>query len=244
VETLRGFADRFGITYRLLSDEGSATIRRLGLLNRHITEQQAYYGKPVGERHKGLPYPGTFLLDERGVVTDRRFEQSYRVRPTAPLLLEDLTGTVIGPSDGPTAQGTGLGEVATATWTHDATYRPMERVRVHVCVGIPEGVHVYGRRSASTYTPLEVRLDAPDDLEVIRMPLPADEEMTFEGLGETAYVHTGRVCTHLDVTTPDSDQSLDLRVEVSYQACTDTVCHPPDRLTLSLRLDPRPQAGK
>src|SRR5687767_8478227 len=81
VPVLAKFAERHGITFPLLSDEGSLVIERLGLLNAHNEQQAAHYGLAVTDRHDGLPYPGTFLLDEQGRVVEKRFEQSYLVRP-------------------------------------------------------------------------------------------------------------------------------------------------------------------
>ena len=41
VATLSAFADKHGITFPLLADEGSVTIRALGLLNEHLEQQHA-----------------------------------------------------------------------------------------------------------------------------------------------------------------------------------------------------------
>ena len=41
VATLSAFADKHEITYPLLSDVGSVTIRSLGLINEHLAEQHA-----------------------------------------------------------------------------------------------------------------------------------------------------------------------------------------------------------
>lgn len=84
VAVLAAFAQSHDITFPLLSDEGSRLIRGLGLENQHVAAQQAYYRKPVTDRYRGMPYPGTFLLDEDGVIRGRQFEQSYRWRPSAP----------------------------------------------------------------------------------------------------------------------------------------------------------------
>src|SRR5438093_10848167 len=121
VETLAAFAREHAITFELLSDTGSATIERLGLLNRHVAEQQAFYDLPVLERHHGIPYPGTFLLDERGVVVRKTFEQSYRVRASGSLLLQDLTGVEAPPVVKAEASAW---NVRSAAWLDTETYRP------------------------------------------------------------------------------------------------------------------------
>jgi len=98
VPVLAAFAEQHGISFSLLSDEGSQTIRRLGLLNEHVAEQQAFYGRGVEPRHQGIPYPGLFMLDETGVVVSRQFEQSYRVRPAPDVLLEELVPMEVIPT--------------------------------------------------------------------------------------------------------------------------------------------------
>ena len=54
-------------SFRLLSEPGSATIQRYGIVNTTVpeTNQQSY----------GIPFPGTFILNTQGVVTSRFFEQ-------------------------------------------------------------------------------------------------------------------------------------------------------------------------
>ena len=48
-----------GITFPLLSDEGSKVIRSFGILNEEV---------PAGTQFAGIPYPGTFMVDPSGHV--------------------------------------------------------------------------------------------------------------------------------------------------------------------------------
>ena len=82
---LADFSKRRGITFPLLSDPGSATIRRYGILNTTVpdTNQQSY----------GIPFPGTFMLNTQGVVTSRFFEQAYQERSTVGSIMADLATT-------------------------------------------------------------------------------------------------------------------------------------------------------
>ncbi len=63
----------------MLSDEGSRTITAWGLLNQHAIGRAA-----------GIPYPGTFVLDRKGIVRTRVFEDSYEERVTAARILSTL----------------------------------------------------------------------------------------------------------------------------------------------------------
>jgi peroxiredoxin len=104
VAILAAFADKHEITYPLLSDVGSVTIRSLGLINEHLAEQHAVYGVTTRDEQRGVAYPGTFVLDERGIIRDKHFEQSYRVRPTRSIILD--WATYGGGSDSATATET------------------------------------------------------------------------------------------------------------------------------------------
>jgi len=73
VPVLAEFASRRGITFPLLSDTGSAVIRQYGLLNTTVATTNTTYG---------IPFPGTFIVDGKGVVTSRYFERAYQERDT------------------------------------------------------------------------------------------------------------------------------------------------------------------
>jgi peroxiredoxin len=89
VATLADFSRRRGITFPLLSDAGSETIKRYGLLNTTIDPKNELYG---------YPFPGTFLVDPRGVVTSRVFEPIYQERSTISSLLVRLGRRVDAPA--------------------------------------------------------------------------------------------------------------------------------------------------
>lgn len=77
VKVLSDFAGRRKITYPLLSDPGSKTIEAYAILNKEATSGRA----------KGIPYPGTFLVDQEGVIRAKLFLEGYRERhPTDDLL--------------------------------------------------------------------------------------------------------------------------------------------------------------
>lgn len=78
VEILKRFAARRNITFPLLSDEGSKVIDAFGIRNREAT----------GSRIDGVPYPGTFLIDQAGIIRARLFHDGYKERHTAAEILE------------------------------------------------------------------------------------------------------------------------------------------------------------
>ena len=184
VEVLAAFADKRGITYPLLSDAGSHAIRALGLLNeQHLVEQHAFYGIQTRDEQRGVAYPGTFVLDERGIIAEKRFEQSYRVRPTARIFEEYALGTFEAtrpPTDAPRQSGEKL-EVQ--VWADAPTYRPYQQVRLHVDLSLPSGLHVFASPVADGFTPLRLEVEPLDGLEVGQTALPAALPFTVAGLG-------------------------------------------------------------
>lgn len=74
VETLKRFAQARKITYPLLSDDGSRLIDAAGVRDKAADENP---------RLKGMPHPGTFLVDADGVIIAKLFHEGYRKRHTS-----------------------------------------------------------------------------------------------------------------------------------------------------------------
>jgi hypothetical protein len=70
----------------------------------------------------GVSYPGIFVLDAQGIVVDKRFEQSYRVRPAPAILIEDLIGS--GEEAAAVSARAEREGVTIAAWLGSSTYRP------------------------------------------------------------------------------------------------------------------------
>ncbi len=235
VPLLAAFAERHGIGYALLSDEGSRVIRSLGVLNAHLEEQAAHYGKTVEEQQRGVPYAGTFVLDERGVVAEKRFERSYRVRPQA---VEFLEGAMAAASTRPGVRASArTDEVAVSAWIAQATYRPYQKLALRLGVAIAPGLHVYGRPIPDGYTPLSVEVEPLESLEIGPPDWPAPRPFRVAGLDESFVVHEGTLQTTLPLVPTRNLGRLTLTVRVRYQACSADECYPPDEIALRLELD-------
>jgi peroxiredoxin len=79
VEVLEEFAEKNKIEYLLLSDKDSKTIDAYGVRNKQA---------PAGSRLDGIPHPGTFLVDQKGVVRAKWFLEGYRKRHANKELIE------------------------------------------------------------------------------------------------------------------------------------------------------------
>ena len=74
---LKKFSDKAKISFPLLSDPDSKTIEDYHILN------VAAKGKA-----EGVPYPGTFILDQKGVIRAKVFLEGFRDRHTTDALVK------------------------------------------------------------------------------------------------------------------------------------------------------------
>jgi hypothetical protein len=225
-EILRAFSEKHSITFPLLSDPGSKTIAAWGLLNREAT------GRAVG-----VPHPGTFIVDRKGVIVSRAFEDAYQERNTAASIL-----TRAGPSGASTAGATDvLGRYVTVRASaSDRTAAPGHRLTLVVDVTPGPKMHVYAPGQAG-YIPVELTLGASGDFKSAPARYPASRSYFFAPLKETVQVYDRTFQMTQDVTlalTPElrrratAKETLTITGTLDYQACDDAVCYRPDAVAL------------
>lgn len=234
VDVLASFTQRHGITYPLLSDEGSRVIRALGLYNEHSTEQHSALGVELKPHHYGVPYPGAFLLDDNGVIVDKRFEQNYRARPSPVSIIE-------GHFERESSRTAASAQAHTEQLRVDArlgqaTYRPNQVLRLNIDIQIAPGLHVYGQPIPEGYTPLSLDIEPFDGLVVGEPELPPARPFHVEGLDEQFHTYEGTIRAALPLVITQNLGETTLAVDVRYQACSHTDCFPPDELRLGLTL--------
>jgi peroxiredoxin len=78
VEVLARFAAKHKITFPLLSDTNSKTIKMYGVLNEEAK----------GGRAEGIPYPGTMLIDKDCIIRAKLFLEGYKHRGTTDDLIK------------------------------------------------------------------------------------------------------------------------------------------------------------
>jgi hypothetical protein len=229
-ETLKKFADSRGIRFPLISDSGSAIIKRFGILN----EQQE-----PGTRSYGIPHPGTFIVDRNGVVTARFFEDAYQERYTAASI---LAAQGSNPRGAPiTAQTDHLSISASIS---DATVAPGERVSIVVVVTPRPTMHVYAPGKHG-YRVVRLTVDAQPWLRAHDTRYPPAEIYHFKPLDERVDAYSKPFRLVQDVTilaTPEIQKSLAVMPTITitgaleYQACDDKVCYNPARVPFRFAL--------
>jgi len=227
VAVLRNFAERKGITYPLLSDADSQTIRAYGLLNESVAKDSPQYG---------IPYPGTFILDRTGVVTQKYFEADFRQRYTASEILVRQYGGDAGAAsqvvETKHLRLTNSASLATVHWG--------QRLALVADIDLKPGMHVYAP-GVEGYIPIELQLTASPAFQGHPPGYPAARKLHLKAIGETVPVFQGRFRVAEDITIAPEAQvkpvlspAGDLVVEgtLRYQACDAKVCYPPQSVPL------------
>lgn len=239
-ETLREFGEKQRMPFPLLSDIDSTVIRQFGILNEQITPNDAML--------YGIPYPGVYVTDEAGIVVAKFFHDSYKKRDSAELYLDAALGRLTLDSAAPNASG-GSDDIKLTVAVHGGKGTIRQGVIRHLVVrfDLPEGLHIYGTPVPDGMVATEVHIEGPEGFRIMPPQLPDTRKLTLPGIaelnvwqGEVNLVYpfyaTGELaseCRPLDVP------SVDISVEVRYQACTDIECLLPktERFTLTLDLD-------
>ena len=261
-EILADFAKRQGITFPMLSDVGSATIRRYGILNTVAEEALGPNGKDPAaladlqryvtvtqpaERFRGIPFPGTFMLDTQGRVTSRFFEDFYWERNTVSNILLRIGG-----------EGTPVNAIHASTqhvdlraYSSDADASPGTRFSLVADVTPKRGMHVYAP-GATSYRIVSLNIQPQAHVRVMPVTYPPSEIYHFVPLDERVPVYQKPFTLVSEVVVDATAEArkalggmreLVLRGTLDYQACDDKICYNPVSLPLSWTMSLRPNVG-
>jgi hypothetical protein len=242
-DTHKRFSASRSITFPMISDQGSAIIKQYGLLNQTVDPKSSSFG---------IPHPGTLIVDRKGVVVSRFFEDAYQERYTTATILSSLGAGIGG--------GAVKAETAHLTLTatiSDTVAAPGERLSIVVNASPKRGMHLYAP-GKHTYRVVQVTIDPQPWLRKHDTVYPAAEIYHFKPLDERVEVFIKPFRLRRDVTllaTPEAQKILagmptaTITGALDYQACDDTVCYNPVRVpfsfTVSVKtLDRRPPSER
>jgi len=230
---LAEFATRRGITFPLLSDAGSATIKQYGILNTTVPETNPVFG---------YPFPGTFVVDRQSVVTSRVFEDTYQERDTLASVLVRLGGKVTAP-----ATKTSAPHLEIASYLTDQVAAPGTRFSVVLDIKPGRRIHVYARGVAD-YKPIALTIQPQPGLIVKTLQYPKSEEYFFRPLNERVPVYRKPFSLVQDMTLDPSREAapilrglktMTITARLDYQACDDKLCFPLESVPLTWTINVR-----
>lgn len=242
-ETLKKFAVSRHIAFPMISDSGSAIIKQYGLLNETVDPKSRQYG---------IPHPGTFMLDRRGVITARYFEDAYQERNTVSSILARQTDPK-APLDAIRSETMHLTVQSSIS---DTVVAPGKRISLIFDVAPKSHMHVYAPGKHS-YQVIAVTLDPQPWLKIAPTRYPPSEIFHFKELDERVETYGKPFRLVQDVTilaTPDVQKllagmsTITLSGRLEYQACDDRICYQPARIPVSFalsvkELDRKPAGG-
>jgi hypothetical protein len=228
VATLADFSTRRGITFPLLSDVGSQTIRRYGIFNTTVvdTSNFAY----------GIPFPGTFIVDASGRVTSRFFEAAYQERDTISSVIVRIGGAIKAP-----ATKVAASHLALTTYSSDQVAAPGTHFSLVLDVAPGRRVHVYAP-GVSGYRSIALTVQPQPGLLIRQAQYPKAEDYFFKPLNEhvAVYQRPFRVIQDLAIDASAEGVAalkdrarLTIHATLEYQACDDQVCFIPQSVPLS-----------
>jgi peroxiredoxin len=228
VPILADFSKRRGVTFPLLSDPGSVTIKQYGILNTTVpvSDQQSY----------GIPFPGTFILNAKGIVTSRYFEQAYQERATVGNILARLGNDVDVPATRISAP-----QIEIISFVTDATVAPGTHFSIVADVRPAPGVHVYAPGNTA-YKAIAITVDAQPGLVLRNSQYPQAGDYYFKPLNEHVKVFDKPFRILQDLMIDASPQvqatlrtmtAMPITGTLAYQACNDALCFVPQSVPLS-----------
>lgn len=261
MEILAAFSKQRGITFPLLSDQGSQTIKRYGILNPFVEQafgpnrddaavraDIAKYVSAVGPRPEmaGIALPGTFVIDRRGRVTARFFEDFYIDRNTVSSLLIKLG---VKADAAVRATKIATNQLDLITYPSDSAVAPGNHFSLAVEVEPHPHMHVYAPGAeAKGYRVISLSMQANEQVHVLPLKYPASEIYYFKALNERVPVFQKPFQLVQELVldgTPASQealrgkQELALKGTLQYQACDDGICYNPVTVPLSWNLSLR-----
>jgi peroxiredoxin len=245
-EEVRKFAEKHGITYQLLSDQGSEVIRRFGILNTLIDPDDPMRHPVSGQSFYGIPYPGTYVTDADGVVIEKSFFANYEKRISAGTLLDRALGKVLVHAGAPQEEAREATATITAFLADDALRLDVAST-LYVRLAMDAGFHVYADPLPEGYLPTTVEVGPVTGLEIGEAVYPPTRRREFPALGVVLPVYDEAAVVAVPVTagaaafgaaarSSSVAGSVTIPVEVTYQSCSETVCHRPRTVGLTLEV--------
>jgi len=227
VEVLKSFATRKQITFPMLSDAGSKIIRSYGILNETVDKSTPFFG---------VPYPGTYVLDAKGVVVAKYFEDDYKERETVSSILVQRFG-LLAQGAHVTKETKQLQVSSSASVDSIATG---EHVALVLDIDLKPRMHVYAP-GVEHYIPIDWQITDSDAAKAEAVMWPKSQTLHLDAIDETVPVYTGQFRLVRDIVfgadaklKPLVNEKGEITIHgtLKYQACDDRMCYIPASIPL------------
>jgi hypothetical protein len=235
VPIVKEFTERQKITVPVLADEKSTAIRAFGVLNTAV---------PAGNLWEGVPYPGTFIVDAKGIVKSKYFENRYQDRYSTPAILLKEFGSLTGTRETQVKND----YIDLRYYASSDVARPNLRLTLVGDFTLPPKMHVY-TPEVKDYIPIKWELEPSANYVAKEVQYPKGKMLLLPAIKEIVPVYEEKFRLTQDVVLAsesilkpilDGDKTLKIRGTLRYQACDDKICYLPQTLPLefTFKLDP------
>ena len=224
VEILRNFSDRMGgFHYSTLADPDSEIIEAYGIRNPN---------PEAGSRTDGMAFPGIYIVNADGIVQEKFFQDSHRIRTTAETILFKSFG-----ADGGRQTEVQLPQFDFVAFASQDEWRPGNTITLVADIELPELMHLYA--PGSDYTAIDLSIVETDHVLMGALTLPEPEILYLEPIDERVPVYHGTARIQRDISLAPSyrEDSIAVDAVLSYQTCDDEICFPPADFELTFQFD-------
>jgi hypothetical protein len=219
---------RSQITFPLLSDWNSKVIGRFKILNDTI---------PVDQPAYGVPFPGTFLVNQTGIVISKFFEEDYRDRYSIGAILTRFLNSPLNTRQ----THLKLDHLAFDYYaSSDAAYSG-NRITLVGEIQLPQGIHLY---APGTHRYRAVKWELKPSLGFQSFPIlyPEPAVLYLPAIQETVPVFEKNIRLTQDIIITPNQRALPMALNSSgeltidgtfhYQACDAKTCFLPGTVPL------------
>ena len=226
-DILKTFANRIGIRYPMLSDPESVVIRAFDILNTNIDRNSPTYG---------IPFPGTYVINDKGVITAKYFDDDYRERSSAASILTREFGAA-----GVLQSAVENTQLKLTYYASDATLAPGHRAALVLEIDLKPKMHLYAP-GVQHYIPIDWQMAGSKAWAAFPAVYPASKTLNLPAIKETVPVYTDHIRIVRDVAVglePEimpslaADRTLSVQGSFRYQACDDKECYLPKTIPLT-----------
>jgi len=229
---LKTFAARRNITFPLLSDGGSKIIRAYGILNTSVEANSSSFG---------IPNPGIYFIDRQGRVKAKYFEDDYRERQTAAVILMRQFGIrPVTKHNSTTAKHLSIVTSASSDTAHMG-----QHLVLMLDVDLPPRVHVYAPGVHDGYIPIDWKQNDTLAAKTGTVAYPTAKTIFLDAIKEKVPVYQEHLRLTRDLilgndkdlaSAADNSGTVTFSGTFRYQACDDEKCFVPETVPVSWTL--------
>lgn len=194
----------------------------------------------------GIPFPGTYVCNEAGIVVAKFFHDSYKKRDSAEFLIDAALGKHTIESQAPqdTAGDQDI-KITAAVGGGDGSIRQGIVRKLIVRFELAEGLHIYSEPVPQGMVATCVEVSGPPGFTSLPAEVPPTQNLHLAALDVDLQVWSGSVDVVIPFyptgelaseTRPLDETEINIEVKVRYQACTDSECLLPKTETITLTL--------